>query len=190
MKVLSVLSIYLVFAAGNAQLMVTGKKGGESLTESQILGKRSNEDFKFFYIKQICLLDTILGSTYDRRIRSLLLKYLNHWQGRKEAITECSATLSYLEVRPSGISKINNGQTKLPWACSVGLLINLCSQYSIDQHQQAHWRVDHRNVLQTDLDRPKTQVWPGRLSWFCFYFNVKTFLLWRELWKRLLVDRK
>ena len=50
MKVLSVLSIYLVFAAGNAQLMVTGKKGGESLTESQILG-RSAEDFKYFFYK-------------------------------------------------------------------------------------------------------------------------------------------
>ena len=51
MKVLSVLSIYLVFAAGNAQLMVTGKKGGESLTESQILG-RSAEDFKYFFLQK------------------------------------------------------------------------------------------------------------------------------------------
>ena len=74
MKVLSVLSIYLVFASGNAQLMVkkplvsvTGKKGGESLTESQILGRLA-EDFKYIFYKKnnFCLLDTILGSTYDR----------------------------------------------------------------------------------------------------------------------------
>ena len=81
-------------------------------------------------------------------------------------------------------------QTKQRRGSTVGLLINLHSQHSLHRHRQAHWRVDPRDVLQTTLDWPKTQVWPGRLSWFCITFIVKTFLLWRELWKRLLVDRK
>ena len=61
---------------------------------------------------------------------------------------------------------ISNGQTKLRRACSVGLPIHPCSQYSLHRHQQAHRRDDPRDVLETPLDWPKTQVWQGKFFWW------------------------